>query len=69
MDTQFESPISDSDHHNKVSNGGKKPNAGKVVFVIAAILVFLIGLGAFFFVAVEAQPEEATTNSAPAENY
>ena len=58
MNQEFKSPISDSRHHNTEPYGRKKSNASNLIFIIAAIMVFLMGLGVFFFVAMSGQPDE-----------
>lgn len=67
MDTDFNSPISDSEHHNKVPDGVRKQNSSKLVLIVVALMVFLMGLGAVFFLAASEEPAE--TMVTPTENY
>jgi len=65
MNTDLNSPITDSRHHNSNANDGKKAN--KLIIIAVAILIFMMGLGAVFFLLVSEEPIERTVT--PTENY
>ena len=50
-----------SRHHDvdERTGTGKKPNSNKYVLVIVALVIFLMGIGMFFFVVVSDQPDES----------
>jgi hypothetical protein len=73
MNKEPSGPIINSNHHDTQPNydnepsNTQKPPTNKTVFIAIVVIVFMMGLGAFFFLAVSDQPKEQIVE--PTEAY
>lgn len=63
MNTELNSPISDSRHHNNKLNQNKMPKSTMPILIIVALVIFLMGIGMFFYVAKSDQPDEQSIDA------